>query len=111
MVCRILTPIYLSQLLQKSKKALKRNLRKAHSADEERARQKKARMERLTIPSPGFDNIQFESLAEQQDYEQQVKQAIAEMPIDPEQCAQDMGAICEIEWKVYDELVANRKAK
>ena len=63
------------------------------------------------LDSPEFDNTQFVSLAEQQDYEQQVKQAIAEMPIDPEQCAQDMAAICEIQLKIYDQLVAKRKAE
>ena len=92
---------------------MEQSRKRARLAREEWARQKKAKMELMNRPldSPEFDNTQFVSLAEQQDYEQQVKQAIAEMPIDPEQCAQDMAAICEIQLKIYDQVVAKREAE
>lgn len=93
-------------------KALKRNLRKARLVRAEEDPRRKAKLQQLNRPlSPGFDNIQFVSRAEEQEYHRLVKQAIEEMPCDPEQCAQDMAAICEIELKVYHELVAKRQAQ
>lgn len=53
-----------------------------------------------------FDECFFESAEEQRKFKKRVSDAIAEMPVEPDQFAQDWRAQLDLENKLYEELVA-----